>query len=336
MAQPTIKDIAKKLGLSPSTVSRALHDHPDISQETKQRVQETADALDYHPNSIAQSLQSRRSSIIGVVVPQVKHVFFAQIMSGITDIAYDAGYTVMICQSNDDYAREELNIKALISQRVAGLLISISQSTDKWEHFDYLIKRNIPLVFFDRVSEKVDASKVVVDDFNGAFRAVEYLIKKGYRKIGHLGGPDFLNISQDRFKGYAAALEKHGLSFDDRMVLHIGLNEEHGNEGMARLLEQAPEMPDAVFCVDDPVAIGAYSHLRSRGLKIPADVALVGFSDNPIASLVDPPLTTVRQPAYEIGRRATELLLEQLKSDEADRIPRREILKTELIVRQST
>lgn len=336
MAQPTIKDIAKTLGLSPSTVSRALNDHPDISRETKQKVQETAEALDYHPNSVAQSLQSRRSNIIGVVVPQVKHVFFAQIMAGITDIAHEAGYTVMICQSNDDYAREELNIKALISQRVAGLLISISQSTDMWEHFDYLIKRGIPLVFFDRVSEKVQASKVVVDDFEGAFHAVEFLIERGYRKIAHLGGPDFLNISQDRYKGYEAALKKHGLLFDPRMVLHIGLNEEHGVEGMARLLQQAPERPDAVFCVDDPVAIGAYSHLRSVGLHIPGDVALVGFSDNPIASLVDPPLTTVRQPAYEIGRRATELLLEQLKSDEAGRKPRREILKTELIIRQST
>jgi DNA-binding LacI/PurR family transcriptional regulator len=336
MAQPTIKDIARKLGLSPSTVSRALNDHPDISRETKRRVQETADAFDYHPNSIAQSLQSKRSNIIGVVVPQVKHVFFAQIMAGITDIAYDAGYTVMICQSNDDYEREELNIKALISQRVDGLLISISQSTDSHEHFNQLLKQGIPLVFFDRVSEKVNASKVVVDDFDGAFHAVEYLIQRGYRKIGHLGGPDFLNISQDRYKGYEAALKKHGFSVQERMVIHIGLNEEHGTEGMARLLEQATEMPDAVFCVDDPVAIGAYSHLRAKGLSIPGDIALVGFSDSPIASLVDPPLTTVRQPAYEIGRRATELLLEQLGCDEADRVPRREILKTELIIRQST
>lgn len=336
MAQSTIKDIAKKLGLSPSTVSRALNDHPDISSETKGLVRQTAVALDYHPNSIAQSLQSKRSNIIGVVVPQVKHMFFAEIIAGITDITYDAGYTVMICQSNDDYKREELNLKALISQRVAGLLISISQSTNGCAHFNPLIKRGIPLVFFDRVSDKIEASKVVVNDFEGAFEAVEYLIQKGYRRIAHLGGPDFLNISQDRCKGYAAALKKHGLPFDDRMVLHAGLNEEHGREGMARLLEQAPEMPDAVFCVDDPVAIGAYSYLRSEGLSIPGDVALVGFSDDPIASLIDPPLTTVRQPAYDIGRRAIELLLEQLKSGEEDQIPRQEMLKTELVIRQST
>jgi len=243
---------------------------------------------------------------------------------------------VMICQSNDDYKREELNIKALISQRVAGLLISISQSTEGCAHFNQLIKRGIPLVFFDRVCEMVEASKVVVNDFEGAFEAVEYLIKKGYRNIAHLGGPDFLNISQDRYKGYKAALKKHGLPIDDRMVIHIGLNEEHGTEGMARLLEQAPVRPDAVFCVDDPVAIGAYSHLRTKGLRIPDDVALIGFSDNPIASLVDPPLTTVRQPAYEIGRQSTELLLEQIEHDGNDMHPRREILKTELIIRQST
>ena len=335
MAQPTIKDIAKKLGLSPSTVSRALNDHPDISKETKRRVQEISDELDYHPNSIAQSLQSKRSNIIGVVVPQVKHVFFAEIMAGITDIAHDAGYTVMICQSNDDYEREELNLKALISQHVAGLLISISQSTEGSEHFDQLIKRNIPIVFFDRVSDLVEASKVVVNDFEGALKAVEYLIQKGYRRIAHLGGPKFLNISKNRYNGYETALKKHGLPIDEELILHNGLNEEHGVEGMLRLLEQVAVSPDAVFCVNDPVAIGAYTVIRKKGLQIPNDVALIGFSDNPIASLVDPPLTTVRQPAYDIGRRATELLLEQLKQDADDMHPRREVLKTELIIRQS-
>lgn len=335
MSHATIKDIAKKLRLSPSTVSRALNDHPDISKETKERVQALAEKLDYQPNSIAQSLQKKRSTIIGVVVPQVKHVFFASIMGGITDIAYEAGYTVMICSSNENSKREEMNLRVLVSQRVAGLLISITQSSEGSEHFSWLKKRNIPLVFFDRVCEDIEASKVIVDDHDGAFKAVEHLIQRGYKRIAHLGGPNFLNISRKRFQGYCDALEAHGMAIDESLVIHGGLNEEHGYRGMTDLLENLSQKPDAVFCANDPVALGAFMVLREKGLRIPHDVALVGFSDNEISSLIDPPLTTVRQPATEIGRRATRLLLNQIKDDNQAG-PVCEVLKTELVIRQST
>lgn len=336
MGQATIKDIARTLGLSPSTVSRALNDHPDISKETKRRVQTLAVELDYHPNSIAQSLQKRRSNIIGIVAPQIKHVFFASVVAGITDIAYDAGYTVMICSSNEDFDREEMNIRALISQRVAGLLISISQSTQGCDHFDLLKRRKIPVVFFDRVCEDESASKVVVDDYEGAYHAVEYLIEKGYQRIAHLGGPESLNICQERARGYRDALRAHQFQVHEDWIQHTGLNEEHGSVGLAELLDKMPEPPDAVFCVNDPVAIGAYAVLKERGLKIPEDIALLGFSDNPIASLVDPPLTTVRQPAYEMGCRAAALLLRQIENEDEASNPVTETLKTELIIRQST
>jgi LacI family transcriptional regulator len=335
MKHATIKDIALKLDLSTSTVSRALSDHPDISRETKDKVQVVAREMDYHPNTIAKSLQQKQSMIIGVVVPQVKHYFFASIMAGISDVAYQAGYTVMICQSNEDVQREISNIDVLISHRVAGLLISVSSTTTNFEHFLRFQRGGIPLVFFDRVCTEVDVSTVVVDDYDGAFHATEYLIGKGHKRIGHLGGPETLSISRLRFEGYRDALDKNGMLLCDDRVIRGGLNEEDGTDSAARLLEKARVIPDALFCVNDPVAMGAMIHLKKKGYRIPDDIAVVGFTDNPMAEIMEPPLTTVRQPAYEIGKTAAELLLDQIQ-DSSHRIhPVHKVLKTELIIRKS-
>ena len=336
MSLTTIKDIASYLNISPSTVSRALRDHPDISQQTKDLVKTVAEKLDYQPNTIAQSLKNRQSNIIGVVVPQVKHYFFASIMAGITDVAYEAGYTVMICQSNDDYEREVINTQALSSHHVAGLLVSVSQSTKKFDHFKALQKRNIPLVFFDRVIDQVDASSVSIDDQQSAFMATEHLIKKGYKRIAHIGGPQHLTICTKRYQGYLDALNQYNIPLHEDLIIFEGMNEEHGNQGLIRLFNKMKAMPDSIFCVTDPVAIGVYIELKKRNIKIPQEVALVGFSDNPNASLIDPPLTTVHQPAYDIGSTATALLLDEINNKTKPKIHVKKILKTELIVRQST
>jgi LacI family transcriptional regulator len=335
MKQATIKDLAKRLNISTSTVSRALSDHPDISRDTKEKVQTLAREMDYQPNTMAKSLQQKQSLIIGVVVPQVKHFFFASIMSGITDVAYQAGYTVMICQSNEDFQREKSNIDVLISHRVAGLLISISSTTTNCDHFIRLKRRGIPLVFFDRVCMEVDVSTVVVDDYDGAFNATEYLVRKGYQRIGNLGGPEFLSISRLRFNGYRDALQKHGMPFREEWIVRGGLNEEDGVESAARLLMQAKILPDALICVNDPVAMGAISHLKKNGIKIPENVAIVGFTDNPMAEMIEPPLTTVRQPAYQIGKTAAELLLAQIHDKSQRNHPVHKVLNTELIIRKS-
>ncbi len=335
MTQSTIKDIARELGISPSTVSRALSDHPDISINTKKKVREWAEKLSYQPNSMAQNLKKKSSNIIGVIVPQVKHFFFAAIMGGITDIAYDAGYTVMICQSNENMQREIINTNALISHRVAGLLISVSQYTTNYEHFIQVQQRGIPIVFFDRTCEEMKASRVVVNDYGGAFSAVQYLIKCGYKRIAHLAGPEHLAISKHRFDGYCDALKAGHITFDKRLVVFGGLNEEDGVTGYNSLLEQA-DAPEAIFCVTDPVAIGAFSRIREDGFKIPDDIALVGFSDNPTVSLIDPPLTTVRQPAYDIGKTAAALLLEQIHLKSKKFSSKTITLETELIIRKST
>lgn len=333
-SQVTIKDIAKKLNISPSTVSRALRDHPDISTQTKKRVNSLAEELDYQPDSIAQSLKKRRTNLIGVIVPEIKHNFFSAAISGIEEVAYRAGYAIIVSQSNESYDRECVNVRALISNRVAGLLISISQTTEISDHFKLLERQGIPFVFFDRVCEDIEASKVVVDDFHGAFKAVEHLINSGYKRIAHIAGPKHLSISQCRLNGYLSALNKYKIQYNENYVVHGGLNEEDGIKGFQKLLK-LDKLPDALFAVNDPVAIGAFEKIKEHGLKIPGDIALVGFSNNPITALIEPPLTTVSQPAYEVGKRAAKLLMEQIKSGE-NFIPRKEVLRTELIIRDST
>ena len=333
MAQFTIKDIARKLGVSASTVSRALHDHPDISDETKRRVQEMADRYEYRPNQIAKSLQNRRSNIIGVVVPEIRHDFFSSAISGIEEVAYEAGYAIMVCQSHELFSREVLTVQALASQRVAGILVSLSRETDAFDHLKAAMRHGITVVQFDRVTDELETGAVVVDDEHGAYTATNHLIEKGYIRIGHIGGAQNIAIGRERYRGYCRALREHGFDVRDELVRFGGYHEEDGRGSMNELLELV-QPPDAVFAVNDPVAIGAYSCLRDKGISIPSGIALVGFSGNPVTALVEPPLTTIRQPAHSMGKRAAQLILERIDSGEKGR--HMETLQTRLIVRRST
>ena len=335
MALTTIIDLAKALNLSPSTVSRALRDHPDINPLTKKRVISLADKLDYHPNSIAQSLQTKKTKTIGVIVPEIKQPFFASVINGIEEFAYAAGYTIMVCQSNETYEREVLYTRSLVSLRVAGILVSIFQTTQNFDHFKVLQRRNVPVVFFDRVSDKIEASKVVVDHSKGAFDVVDHLISSGYRRIAHLAGPKNLSISKFRLKGYKDALKQGNLPFKGELVIHGGLDDTDGIIGFQKLLNLRP-LPDAIFAVNDPVATGVFMAMKEQGLKIPADIALAGFSNTHMTSLLDPPLTTVEQPSYEIGKTAAQLLMEQINNNDENFVPKSIVLKTHLIVRGST
>ncbi|MEJ2642077.1 MAG: LacI family DNA-binding transcriptional regulator [Desulfosarcinaceae bacterium] len=335
MAHTTLKDLAKALNLSPSTVSRALRDHPDINPSTKKRVASLADKLDYHPNSIAQSLQTQKTKTIGVIVPEIKQPFFASVINGIEEFAFAAGYTIIVCQSNETYEREVFYTRSLVSLRVAGMLVSLSQSTQSLDHFKMLQRRNVPVVFFDRVSDEIEASKVVVDDHQGAFDLVEHLIKSGYRRIAHLAGPENLSISRFRLKGYKDALKQANVPFHGELVVHGGLDDTDGIIGIQKLLNLRP-LPDAVFAVNDPVATGAFMTIKELDLKIPTDIALAGFSNTHMTSLLDPPLTTVEQPSYEIGKTAAQLLMEQINESERKFVPKFIVLKTHLIVRGST
>ncbi len=331
----TINDLAAKLKLSPSTVSRALRDHPDISRKTKDRVLEMAAKTHYQPNLIAQSLQNRRSNNIGVIVPEIRNTFFSTVISGIEEVAYEAGYTIMVCQSADTSKREIINIKALAANRVAGMLVSISQQTTNYDHLQMVIQQGIPLVLFDRVAESLDVSKVIVDDYAGAYSAVQHLLERGRKRIAHIGGTSALSVSRQRRAGYEAALRDHGLPLLSELCLYGGYHEEDGRAGAEKLRKLA-EPPDAIFAINDPVAIGAFIYLQEQGVKIPDDVALVGYSNNPNTALVRPRLTTVNQPAFEIGRRAATLLLQKFTVEADIHATETIVLPTELVVRESS
>ena len=334
--QVTIKDIARELKISPSTVSRALKDHPDISPATKKAVRDLAEKLDYQPNSVALSLRKSKTFTIGVIIPQLVHHFFSTVISGIEDVAYNEGYHVMICQSNELYEREVLSTQALLASRVDGMLASIAQETQDTKHFQSVMNKGIPLVFFDRVVSGLDASSVVVDDFGGAYRAVEHLIRSGCRRIAHLSGPNNLLISQSRLSGYKKALEDYGIDSGEDLIIRAGLSIEEGRAACEKILA-LEQLPDAIFAANDPVAIGALQLLKERGVKVPEDISIVGFSNEPITSLIDPPMTTVAQPGFEMGQLAVRLLLDEIAlPDEEEGISSRRELKTELVVRKST
>jgi DNA-binding LacI/PurR family transcriptional regulator len=329
----TIIDIAKKLEISPSTVSRALSDHPDIKKETKALVKKIAKELRYSPNQMAQSLKNNRTTTIGVIVPEIKHDFFSSAISGIEEVAYNSGYTIILCQSNESYEREVLNANLLINHRVAGVIVSISQNTKDGEHFNDLLRRKIRLVFFDRVCNDVIASKVVIDDYKSAFDAVTYLVGKGYKKIAHFAGPKELCICKNRWNGYIDALKKVHITFPNGFVRYGGLHEQDGYHSMNASLKENM-LPDAIFAVNDPVAIGAYQRIKEAKLNIPGDIAVMGFSNNKITSLIDPQLTTVDQPSFEMGRKSAEILINMIEDKFIK--PKTWVLDTKLIIRGST
>ncbi len=335
MKHTTITDIAKKLGISASTVSRALNGHPDIKDETKEQVKRIATKLNYIPNPMARSLKNNRTTVIGVIVPEIKHDFFSSAISGIEEVAYHSGYTILVCQSNESFEREVVNTNALIQQRVAGIIASISQSTKSESHFQDVIDRGIPLVFFDRACKDISASKVIIDDRKSAYEAVTHLIKRGYKKIAHFTGPKKLEICKQRLNGYLDALKKARIKISKELICHEGMHETDGYNSMDRLLKENI-IPDAVFAVNDPVAIGAFQRIKEAGLKIPSQVGIVGFSNNKITNLVDPPLTTVNQPSFEMGKKAAEIMIKIIESDKQDDQQKTIVLASELIIRGST
>jgi len=332
--QITIKDIAKELGISPSTVSRALKNHPDISSATKRAVNDLAKQYKYKPNEVALSLRNSKSNIIGVIVPEVVHDFFSSIISGIDDLAYANDYNVMIAQTNEDYEREVHSTLGMLSSRVAGLLVSISKNTKDFEHLVNMESNGIPVVFFDRVCSDIETDKVVVDDFEGAYKAVEHLIKTGCRKIVHYAAGQHLLIGRNRQNGYLHALYKNGIPADDNLIFKC----EDYNEAMhlTEKLIRSGRIPDAIFAVNDMTAIGAMVAIKSMGLKVPDDISIVGFTNGLISTITDPPLTTVEQHGYEMGQIAVRLLLNRLSKNEDDYIPEIRVLKTDLILRGST
>ena len=331
--QATIKDIAKILGLSPSTVSRALKDHPDISPETKEIVRKTAESLDYQPNTLALGLHSGKSNIIGVIIPQIKHHFFSSVISGIEERAAKAGYNVMICQSNESYEREVSNIKTLVSLRVDGILISITKETYNYDQLFNVMNRQIPIVFFDRPPHATLCDRCIIDDYAAAFSAVEHLISTGRKKIIHFAGPDNVRIGADRKRGYIDALKRHKLFLGEDMIYKCDKFSQ-----AVKIVDdfcKSGEIPDAIFAVNDMTAIGAITTLTKNGIKVPQQTAVAGFTNGLISQVTTPQLTTVDQNGSLIGSKATELLLKRIETQVFQPFET-VIVPTKLLVRGST
>ncbi len=328
----TIKDIARELGISTSTVSRALRDHPDIRQDTKDRVAALARALEYQPNFLARSLKETRTELIGVIVPSISYHFYSGVISGIEQVVQAHGYSVMVCQTEESLEREIKQIRHFAAGRVDGLIAAISGQTNDDAHFRYLQRSGMPLVFCNRVADTA-ADKVMVDNVIGGRQAVSHLIEQGYRRIGYLGGPDFLAISNERYEGYVAAHQEAELEPSPDYLIHCDFSEAKAIEATYRLLA-LPNPPEAIFTVSDRVAVGVMRALRNRGLRIPEDMALIGFNDDPICAMLSPALSSVAQPKYEMGQLAARMLLEQIEG--TSNRPRTHMLKTELQVREST
>lgn len=307
----SINDIARALGISPSTVSRALKDHPDISTETKRIVKEYAEKVNYRPNALALSLKRQRSNTLGLVIPEITHHFFSSVISGIEELAYGKGYRLIICQSNEDYQREVINTQVLLDNRVDGILISISKTTHDHGHFKDLIDSGIPLVFLDRVSEVIETDKVVTADFEGALIATSHLLERGCRKILHFASPGHLHVGRQRCDGYKKALANYGIESDPSLILQCDTRQEV-YQMKDTILQLAPNI-DGIFAVNDFTAIAAMQILQKNGFKIPEDIAVTGFGNDPIASIACPPLTTIEQRGFEMGRQAVEILIRRIE-----------------------
>lgn len=337
--QVTIKDIARELGISPSTVSRALKDHPDISVQTKKAVNELADKLNYQPNIVALNLRQKKTNTIGVIIPEIVHFFFSTVISGIEDVAYTAGYNVILAQSNESYQRELTDMKALFNSRVDGMLLSISRETTNFDHIESIISKGVPIVFYDRMYNSPTSSKVIVDDYAGSKEAVNHLIQEGCKKIAHLYGVPNLLISKDRLRGYEDALKENKMKVEESLIITCGSGTfEEGKKATQKFLSQS-SLPDAIFAGNDPMAMGAMMAIKEKGLKIPQDIAIVGFSNWFFGELMEPSLTTVDQPGFEMGQEAARILIREIEmKDKEDFESQSEtkVLKTRLVIRNSS
>ncbi|MBC6410577.1 MAG: LacI family DNA-binding transcriptional regulator [Ekhidna sp.] len=331
----TIKDIAKELGISPSTVSRALKDHFEISQETKDAVKRVAEVLNYQPNSFALSLRYSRSHTIGVIVPEIVHFFFSTVISGIEDVAQARGYNIILTQSNESLEREIVNIQTLFNNRVDGVLVSLSRESHDNNHIESVMQKGLPVVFFDRVAQGIECSKVIVDDCLGGYQATRHLIRQGYKRIAHLAGPGTLNIAYQRLEGYKKAHEEEGLEIDEDLIVFNKIsNEDETHDAVYDLLKK--KNPDALFASTDMAAIRAIKTAQEYGKSIPVDFGVVGFSNWQFTSLTSPSISTIEQPGFEMGQHAAELLIKEVES-EAEEVTFESIkLPTGLIVRESS
>lgn len=336
MKKITILDIAKELGITFSTVARALNDHPAISAATKKAVRATADRLGYRPNKVASSLRSGKTKIIGVLVPRLDVSFFSSVVHGIEGVMNENGYTILLYQSQESIKQEIKGIDTFLRSRVDGIIASISLETEGNTGYDEVKERNIPLAFFDRVPPGLDVPSVTIDDYQGGFMATEHLIRSGYRRIVHINQYRNINIFNERLRGYLDAMEQYGLPIDEALIIKGEFSIEFGRQCVRDLIANGIDF-DAIFTLEDFTAMGVVQELKIAGMRIPEQVGVVGFSNEAFSSLVSPTISTVDQHTIKIGAEVARLFLKLLKKgDYYKHKPEKIILQPELLVRESS
>ena len=336
-AKITLKKIAKEFDVSISTVSKALKDSHEISKELREKIKAFAKYYHYKPNSIALNLRNQKTKTIGVIIPQIVHHFFSKVISGIEHIANEKGYNVMICLSDESFEKEVLNMEMLANGIVDGIIVSVAKQTIEkadYTHFEGLINNGIPLVLFDRVIDKIKCNKVLVDDFGGGYMAAQHLIDIGCKKIAILSTPNHVTVGNIRKEGYIKALEDHNIAVDNSLIIKI--DEDHNIGEQIEEIFDLANPPDGIFAVNEIYAATAAKISKKRGLNIPNDVAIMGFTDGLISEFSSPQLTTIAQHGYTMGEKSMEILLEELDYQGADYQYKTNIINTDIVIREST
>jgi len=338
MKDITLKEIATKLGISITTVSKALKNYPDVSAKTKKAVIDLAQTLHYTPNSFAVNLRTKESKTIGLIIPEVVHHFFSNVVNAIIDEAEKNGYLVIILQSNESLELEKKQVELLINKRVDGIIMSISNESNNDDHIKEIINRNIPFVMFDKINKLTSCSKVIIDDQKAAFNAVQHLIDTGCKKIVHIRGPLNPQNSIDRYIGYKKALEKNNIPFDSKLVYTCEkVTFEEGMDFAKQIIKDHADV-DGIFAITDLVAVGVLTYFNDNGIKIPEQVAVIGFSNWFMSQVLTPKLSSVEQPSHEMGVESFNLLMEEMicHKEGSSFTPRTVELQTSTIIREST
>jgi len=332
-----MKDIAAQLNVSVATVSRALKNSPNISKSRREMIQKFAREHDYYPNVIAEQLRHSRqkpSQIIGVILPEIVHFYFSSVLSGVEKKAKERGYRIMVAQSDESYEREMEICESFMKNKVCGIIVSQAKDTVQYDHFKKLVNNGIPLVFYDRICPALNASRVVVDDYQGAYKAVSYLIETGCKRIAFYGSNMNMEISKNRFNGYKDALYHHGMKPDESLIRQCDTRDEA--EKLTPSLLNMKNRPDGFFAINDETALGVLYTAKRMGLRVPEDVAVCGFTDSERAVSCDPMLTTVKQDGKEVGSQAVDVLIDTVEGKlSMDRAEKR-IVRTSLVVRGTT
>ncbi len=327
----TIADIAKELNTTPATVSRALSNHPGISDKTKKSVHQAASKLNYKRNRIASSLRSGKTHLIGVIIPSAEINFFGSVVHGIENVANQNGYNVLLYQSNESRDYEEKGLETFLSARVDGILVSIAKDTIDYSHFNEIKAQGIPIVFFDRSSDDLGIDSVVIDDYKGAFIATEHLIAQGYKRIAHITGPQYLKNFYDRLKGYLGALQANKIKVDPSLIINGNISIESGRDGVKNFLSMN-NPPDAVFAAEDFTALGVISELKERKIRIPDEFGVVGFANELFGKHITPTLSTIDQQTIQMGKSALNLLVSIIESKEKNELKQQKIILEPLLI----